>query len=774
MKFNKILAIAILALCFVGIGFVGAVGADGLTLTASSSSVSTGDTVIFSFTYDGNYTYAATAENSDANPVELTTPAPNSGSFTQVFNTAGTYTVTVEATNKTDSNDKKSDHVSVTVKALKTPIDSVTITLTAPKTGDTPSATVSVSGTGAVGVNSPSVTWDPADSPFKAGATYAATITLTAKDDYQFADSVSVTLNTDAATANTPESDKKTLIITKVFPETAAAVETPTPIVDTFNANVTSGTSPLTVEFTYTIKNMTSGNIYLMKGDTKLAETTYPANNKITYTFKTNGTYDVYLKAINDNKYDTSTPKTITVTDGGLISTVYLNVAAPSTGATPATSSQVTGAGVTCSKIEWATSTDFKNVLSSGDKFAADTTYYARITLTNASGYHFGSTPPKVYINEKNYDDSVVTVTNPTDTTLSLILKCFDKTSGDISSVSAEVTAPVTGNKPSTTATAGASTYKVSSVTWYKDGTSTAMNVSADTFAANTKYKVTVVLERSGSNIFNSSLAKANAKINDKEPSEFKRDSDTKVTMSYTFPATTKLAGPSITFSIDPTSPKIPSNADSVTVTYKYSITGNPTSSTLYFGDGKQEDLGTKTSGSLTHSFNMLGSYTATLSSTNANATESKTIDFTVSKDSLIAKIDASPSSGAAPLKVTFKDSSSGAVSSRIWDFGDGTGTSNEKSVTHTYEKPGSYTVTLSVSDGKDTSKVIKAITVSETASTKDEGDKTPVNYEPLMIIGDLEIPSPLDLIAEFVRLFQCMFDFQNYTIFSSSDSEEK
>ncbi|HJJ36576.1 MAG TPA: PKD domain-containing protein, partial [Methanocorpusculum sp.] len=301
---------------------------------------------------------------------------------------------------------------------------------------------------------------------------------------------------------------------------------------------------------------------------------------------------------------------------------------------------------------------------------------------------------------------------------------------------------------------------------------STAMNIT-DKFETNTKYKVTVVLNATGSNVFNASLAKADAKINGKEVSEFKRNSNTQVTLSYTFPATATPKGPGITFSIDPTSPKIASNSNSVTVTYTYSITGNPTSSTLNYGDGQSLDLKTQTSGKVTHEFTMLGSYTAILTSTNANATDEKRIQFTVSKDSLIAKIDASPVSGAAPLKVTLKDASTGTVSSRIWDFGDGTGSSTEKSVTHTYEKPGTYTITLTISDGKDTSKAIKAITVSKAEDTESV-NKTPVDYEPFVTIGDIEIPSPLDLIAEFVRLLQSMIDFDNYTIFHSSADEEE
>jgi PKD repeat protein len=54
---------------------------------------------------------------------------------------------------------------------------------------------------------------------------------------------------------------------------------------------------------------------------------------------------------------------------------------------------------------------------------------------------------------------------------------------------------------------------------------------------------------------------------------------------------------------------------------------------------------------------------------------------------------------GAAPLQVTFTDSSSApgsSIGSRAWDFGDG-GTSTATSPSHTFAQPGVYTVTLTV-----------------------------------------------------------------------------
>ena len=60
------------------------------------------------------------------------------------------------------------------------------------------------------------------------------------------------------------------------------------------------------------------------------------------------------------------------------------------------------------------------------------------------------------------------------------------------------------------------------------------------------------------------------------------------------------------------------------------------------------------------------------------------------------ADASAAPTSGPAPLAVTFTDLSTGAVTSWAWDFGDG-GSSTLQSPVHTYDTPGTYSVALGV-----------------------------------------------------------------------------
>ncbi len=63
-----------------------------------------------------------------------------------------------------------------------------------------------------------------------------------------------------------------------------------------------------------------------------------------------------------------------------------------------------------------------------------------------------------------------------------------------------------------------------------------------------------------------------------------------------------------------------------------------------------------------------------------------------------VASFTASPLSGAAPLTVSFTDTSSGSPSSWFWTFGDG-GTSTSQSPSYTYSTPGTWTASLIASN---------------------------------------------------------------------------
>jgi PKD repeat protein/C1A family cysteine protease len=76
-----------------------------------------------------------------------------------------------------------------------------------------------------------------------------------------------------------------------------------------------------------------------------------------------------------------------------------------------------------------------------------------------------------------------------------------------------------------------------------------------------------------------------------------------------------------------------------------------------------------------------------------------------------ISDFSASPTSGIVPLNVTFTDQSTGSPTSRYWDFGDGT-YSTEQNQPHTYSAAGNYTVNLTVNNENGTSSKLAIITV--------------------------------------------------------------
>jgi PKD repeat protein len=126
------------------------------------------------------------------------------------------------------------------------------------------------------------------------------------------------------------------------------------------------------------------------------------------------------------------------------------------------------------------------------------------------------------------------------------------------------------------------------------------------------------------------------------------------------------------------------------------------------FGDGT-----TATSQNPQHIYNATGTYTVMLTAENANQSRTvvKTNYITVGP-ALAADFTADPTTGIAPLAVGFTDTSTGSsINGWFWTFGDGA-TSTVQNATHTYTTPGTYNVTLTVSNPYGTASTTKTITV--------------------------------------------------------------
>ncbi len=132
------------------------------------------------------------------------------------------------------------------------------------------------------------------------------------------------------------------------------------------------------------------------------------------------------------------------------------------------------------------------------------------------------------------------------------------------------------------------------------------------------------------------------------------------------------------------------------------------------FGDG-----GTSTAQNPSHTYNVAGVYTVSLTVTNAYGSDTETkVDYVnVTVPLPVAEFSGTPLSGDAPLDVSFTDTSVNA-DTWSWTFGDG-GISTLQNPSHTYTVAGVYTVTLTVTNayGNDTNTKVDYITVTEPGS---------------------------------------------------------
>jgi serine protease AprX len=137
------------------------------------------------------------------------------------------------------------------------------------------------------------------------------------------------------------------------------------------------------------------------------------------------------------------------------------------------------------------------------------------------------------------------------------------------------------------------------------------------------------------------------------------------------------------------------------------------------------------------HVYTVPGTYTVNLTAFNENGMNSKLAEITVLELPLpVASFSAIPTSGNAPLKVSFSDMSTGVPASWLWDFGDGN-TSTDQNPIHTYSIAGKYTVGLTVENaaGSNTETKSDYINVTKKVPTADfsaspTSGKTPLKVQ--------------------------------------------
>ncbi len=134
--------------------------------------------------------------------------------------------------------------------------------------------------------------------------------------------------------------------------------------------------------------------------------------------------------------------------------------------------------------------------------------------------------------------------------------------------------------------------------------------------------------------------------------------------------------------------------------------TGNPTAWNWNFGNGNTSTLRNPTASYFTP-----GSYTVTLTVTNANGSNTLTrTQYVTVYESPTVNFSASTVSGCFPLRVQFQDLSTAGTGntnvSWLWDFGNGT-TSTLQNPFITYGSAGTYSVTLRVTNDKGCTRVL-------------------------------------------------------------------
>ena len=130
---------------------------------------------------------------------------------------------------------------------------------------------------------------------------------------------------------------------------------------------------------------------------------------------------------------------------------------------------------------------------------------------------------------------------------------------------------------------------------------------------------------------------------------------------------------------------------------------GAPSEYFWSFGDGTTSELKNPI-----HTYFVPGSYDVSLRASNPYHSDYKEEKrFITIGSSPVAAFFADQIEGYAPLTVLFTDLSLGSPKSWEWSFGDGS-TSSEKNPFHIYQSPGTYTVSLTVTNTYGTNKEVK------------------------------------------------------------------
>jgi PKD repeat protein len=178
----------------------------------------------------------------------------------------------------------------------------------------------------------------------------------------------------------------------------------------------------------------------------------------------------------------------------------------------------------------------------------------------------------------------------------------------------------------------------------------------------------------------------------------------------YTVTTGTTVKTPVASFTGTPTSGVAP-----LTVTFTDTSINTPTAWAWTFGDGATSALRNPS-----HIYSTAGTYTVSLKATNAAGSNTLTrtsyIAVTAAPVAPVASFTGTPTSGVAPLTVTFTDASTNSPTAWVWTFGDGT-TSTAQNPSHIYSTAGTYTVSLKATNAVGSNTLTRTDYITVTAA---------------------------------------------------------
>jgi PKD repeat protein len=550
----------------------------------------------------------------------------------------GTYTVSLTASNAGGSNTSTRTNYIVASPAVGTaPVAGFTGT---PTTGFAP-LTVSFTDTT---TNTPTVwQWDFGDGSAVNASVQNPVHTYLAPGTY----TVSLTAS-NAAGANTSTRTNYIVVSSSGIPAPVAG----------FTGTPTAGTAPLAVTFTDTTTNTPTVWTWNF-GD----GTTSSLQNPV-HTYLAPGTYTVSLTASNAGGANTFTRSNyIVVSSSGIPAPVASFSGTPTAGTAPLAVTFTDTTTNTPTVWTWTfgdgTTSSLQNPVHT---YLAPGTYTVSLTASNAGGASTSTLSNYIVV-------SAAAVTPP--------LAGFSGT-------------PTSGVAPLTVTFTDTTANAPSVWAWtFGDGTTSSLQSPVHTYTSPGSYTVSLTASNAGG-------------------------ANTSTLANYIVVSSSGIPAPVASFTTLPTSGTAP-----LAVTFTDTSTNSPTAWQWTFGDGT-----TSTLQNPIHTYLSPGTYTVSLTASNAGGSSTATQSNYIAVSGAmtpapVAAFTGSPTSGVAPLGVTFTDSSTNTPTVWTWNFGDGTGSALQSPI-HTYLNPGTYTVSLTVSNagGSNTSTRVNYIVVSGSATT--------------------------------------------------------